>query len=240
MKTIKNYIETSLNESLLDDDDIFYDHENDKKVIEEWIKNNYRFSDKLTISDDFVVDCNGNVGVYVKSRNIESLTNGMFRWGKVEGNFTCSFASITSLEGAPEEVGKNFDCSDCAKLKSLEGTPEKIGGDFNCGNCRNLESLEGAPESVRGSFICSDCVNLESLEGAPKEVGVGFYCSQCNSLTTLKGSPKKVGGYFNCRKCINLKSLEGAPEKIGARLNCRYCDNLKITDSDRKKYKIND
>ena len=216
MRSVKNYIETSLNESLLDDDDIFLDPENDKKVIEEWIKNNYRFSSKLTISDDFVVDCNGNVGVYVKSRNIESLTNGLFRWGNVEGNFTCSFTSITSLEGAPEKVGGNFDCSDCAKLKSLKGGPKSVGS----------------------SFICSDCVNLESLEGAPKEVGVGFYCSQCNSLTSLKGSPKKVGGYFNCRKCINLKSLEGAPEKIGERLNCRYCDNLKITDSDRKKYKL--
>ena len=100
MKSLKLHFE-----SLLDDDDIFLDPENDKNVIEEWIKNNYRFSSKLTISDDFVVDCNGNVGVYVKSRNIESLTNGLFRWGKVEGNFTCSFASITSLEGAPEEIG---------------------------------------------------------------------------------------------------------------------------------------
>ena len=225
-------------ESILDDDDIFLDPENDKKVIEEWIKNNYRFSSKLTISDDFVVDCNGNVGVYVKSRNIESLTNGLFRWGNVEGNFTCSFTSITSLEGAPEKVGGNFDCSDCAKLKSLKGGPKIVWNTFNCGGCRNLMSLEGSPESVGSSFICSDCVNLESLEGAPKEVGVGFYCSQCNSLTSLKGSPKKVGGYFNCRKCINLKSLEGAPEKIGERLNCRYCDNLKITDSDRKKYKL--
>lgn len=223
-------------ESLLDDDDIFLDPENDKNIVKEWIKNNYKITGKLTISDDFVVDCDG--GVYVKNKSITSLTNGLFRWGKVEGNFTCSFTLITSLEGAPEEVGKNFDCSDCVKLKTLEGSPVYVGGNFGCDGCRSLKSLKGAPEEVRSNFNCSDCVNLESLEGAPKEVGAGFYCSQCNSLTSLKGSPKKVGGYFNCRKCINLKTLEGAPEKIGERLNCRYCDNLKITDSDRKKYKL--
>ena len=223
-------------ESLLDDDDIFLDPRNDKRIVKEWIKNNYKITGKLTISDDFVVDCDG--GVYVKNKSITSLTNGIFRWGKVEGNFTCSFTPITSLEGAPEEVGKNFDCSDCVKLKTLEASPEYVGGTFSCDGCRNLISLEGAPESVRCSFICSDCENLESLEGAPIEVGGGFYCCQCNSLTSLEGAPKKVGGYFNCRKCINLTSLKGAPEKIGERLNCRYCDNLKITDSDRKKYKI--
>ena len=203
-------------ESILDDDDIFLDPENDKKVIEEWIKNNYRFSSKLTISDDFVVDCNGNVGVYVKSRNIESLTNGLFRWGNVEGNFTCSFTSITSLEGAPEKVGGNFDCSDCAKLKSLEGAPKKTGKDFCCNYCDSLKTLEGSPERVGRNFVCSDCDKLKSLEGAPKEVGNNFHCQECN----------------------NLKTLKGAPEKVGNKIFCVNSNNIKITDSDRKKYKI--
>ena len=90
MKSLKLHFE-----SLLDDNDVFYDPENDKKVIENWIKDNYRFSGKLTISDDFVVDCTGIVSV--KNKAITSLTNGLFRWGKVDGNFTCSFAQITSL-----------------------------------------------------------------------------------------------------------------------------------------------
>ena len=54
---IKNYIKTILNESLLDSDDSFYDPVNDKKFIEWWINNNYIIHGKLTISDDFVVDC---------------------------------------------------------------------------------------------------------------------------------------------------------------------------------------
>ena len=240
MRSIKNYIETSLNESLLDDDDIFLDPENDKKIIEEWIKNNYRFSSKLTISDDFVVDCNGNVGVYVKSRNIESLTNGLFRWGNVEGNFTCGYTQITSLKGAPKKVGKNFDCSGCNNLKTLEGAPKEVGMHFWCNACDGLETLEGAPEMVGDGFECSGCNNLKTLEGSPKKVGGYFCCSYCKNITTLKGAPKKVGGYFSCSHCDKLETLEGAPEKVGSCLYCKRCKNLKITDSERKKYKIRD
>ena len=101
MKTIKNYLETRLNtydESLLDDDDDFYDSANDKWIVEEWIKDNYIIRGKLTISDDLVVDCSGRV--IVKNENIESLTNGLFRWVTVDGIFVCSNCrNLTSLEG---------------------------------------------------------------------------------------------------------------------------------------------
>ena len=97
-------------ESLLDDEDIYLDPKNDKKVVEEWIKKNYKITGKLTISDDFVVDCTRNVTV--KNKSITSLTNGLFRWGKVDGF---------------------FDCGNCKNLKSLEGTPEEVGEHFYCG-----------------------------------------------------------------------------------------------------------
>ena len=114
-------------ESILDDDDIFYDPENDKKCIEEWIRNNYNIAGKLTISDDFVVSCDRYV--YVENENITALTNGMFKWGKVGGQFWCNHCNnLTSLEGAPKEVGGDFDCSECMNLKSLEGAPKKIDG----------------------------------------------------------------------------------------------------------------
>ena len=123
MRSIKNYIETSLNESLLDDDDIFLDPKTDKNIVKEWIKNNYKITGKLTISDDFVVDCDG--GVYVKNKSITSLTNGIFRWGKVEGNFTCSFTPITSLEGAPEKIGERLNCRYCDNLKITDSDRKK-------------------------------------------------------------------------------------------------------------------
>ena len=212
MKSLKLHFE-----SLLDDDDIFLDPMNDKKQVESWIRDNYRIYGNLTISDDLVVDCSGRVSV--KNRNIESLTNGLFRWGY---------------------VGKMFDCSGCNNLKTLEGAPKEVGMHFWCNACDGLETLEGAPEEVNGNFDCSGCNNLKTLEGSPKKVGGYFSCSYCKNITTLKCSPKKVEGYFSCSHCDKLETLKGAPEYVGGNFECRRCNNLKITDSDRKKYKIRD
>ena len=115
-------------ESLLDDDDAFYDPENDKKAIEDWIKDNYKVTGKLTI-DGLTVNCIGNVLVKTKPAHIP--TNGLFKWGKVSGNFACSYNyQLESLEGVPEEVGGNFVCQYCNNLKTLEGAPKKVGGSF--------------------------------------------------------------------------------------------------------------
>ena len=104
-------------ESILDDDGVFYDPERDRKtVVEEWIKDNYEFAGKLIIPDDFVVDCNSSVAVINKS--IDSLTNGLFSWGDVRGD---------------------FDCTGCNNLKSLKGAPEKLKGKLTCLSCKNLE-----------------------------------------------------------------------------------------------------
>ena len=185
MKSLKFHFE-----SLLDDDDIFLDHENDKKVIEEWILNNYDITGKLTISDDFVVDCDKYV--YVENKNITSLTNGIFRWGKVRGHFYCNHCeNLITLEGSTKEVGGNFDCSDCVKLKTLEGSPEYVDGTFSCDGCRSLKSLEGTPKEVGGYFNCSKCINLKSLEGAPEKIGGCLNCRYCDSLKITNSDRKK-------------------------------------------------
>ena len=143
MKSLKFHFE-----SLLDDDDVFFDPANDKKYIEEWIRNNYNIVGKLTISDDFVV--NSDRYIYVVNKNITSLTNGMFKWGKLDGSFDCSGCTkLKSLEGAPKEVNGNFDCSNCTKLKSLEGAPEKIGGKLNCRYNKNLKITDSDREKYK-------------------------------------------------------------------------------------------
>ena len=153
-------------------------------------------------------------------------------FGKITGNFYCFELGITSLRGAPQEVGEDFNCSD-NYLTSLEGAPKKVGGSFRCFNnqlpslegapqevgedfwcySNQLTSLEGAPQIVGGKFDCSGN-QLPSLEGAPQEVGGDFWCSN-NQLTSLKGAPKIVGGSFDCRSNPNLHSLEGIGEVKG-------------------------
>ncbi len=174
MKSLNMYLGSVIDnddlhfESLLDDDDIFLDPTNDKKIIEDWIRSNYSVAGKLTISDDFVVDCNRSVEV--KNRSIISLTNGLFRWGYVGGSFYCNGCKkLTSLEGAPKEVGVNFSCSDCENLKSLEDAPKEVRGVFWCNFCDNLKSLEGAPEKISKNLYCYFCKNLKITDSDRKK-----------------------------------------------------------------------
>jgi hypothetical protein len=130
------------------------------------------------------------------------------RFGVVTGNFSLTSlkgAQLTSLEGAPQEVGGYFCCYN-NKLTSLEGAPQVVGGYFDC-RYNNLTSLEGAPQEVRGGFSCG-FNNLTSLVGAPQEVGENFDCSS-NKLTSLEGAPQKVGEGFYCdNNPISEETLE--------------------------------
>ena len=131
----------------------------------------------------------------------------------VKGDFFCSYNQLTSLEGAPKEVGVYFSCSN-NQLTSLEGVSKEVGGDFVCSH-NQLTSLKGAPEKVGGSFYCSHN-QLTSLEGAPKELGWNFNCSS-NQLTSLEGAPEKVGGNFDCSDNPKLRLGKKIPTKVGGK-----------------------
>ena len=144
---------------------------------------------------------------------------------EVGGDFRCSFNQLTSLKGAPQEIGGSFYCR-YSELTSLKGAPKKVGGIFNCSG-NNLSSLEGAPTEVGGDFNCS-YNQLTSLEGAPQEVGGWLDCSY-NQLTSLEGAPQEVGRDFDC-SLNKLTSLKGAPKKIGGWFNCSANPNLHSLD----------
>ena len=140
---------------ILNDDDTYFAG-SDKLIIREWIMDNYHINGKLTISDDLIVDCSGDVSV--ENINIDSLTNGLFRWGEVGGDFVCQYCNnLKTLEGAPKIVDESFYCDRCVNLKSLKGAPEKVGSWFSCNKCDKLTSLEGAPKEVSWDFNCYNC-----------------------------------------------------------------------------------
>ncbi len=194
----------SLYESILDvEDNIDNMDESIKDQIKQFLNDNFKNASKCKISDKpnndgrFEVSSTGDVEA--KNKLITSLTNELFIWTNIKGNFYCTNCnSLTSLKGAPKEVGRDFSCSYCLLLTSLEGAPEKVSGDFSCAFCHSLTSLEGAPKEVGECFYCTNCKKLKSLEGAPKEVGGSFDCEHCKSLKSLEGAPKEVGGSFNC------------------------------------------
>jgi hypothetical protein len=157
------------------------------------------------------------------------------RFGRVSGFFNCSSNNLTSLEGAPQEVGGVFYCNgnqltslegapqqvewdfDCSgnQLTSLDGAPQRIGENFNC-SYNSLTSLEGGPLILGGFYNCARN-SLTSLEGAPQRIGENFSCAD-NQLISLEGGPRIVGGFFNCSD-NSLTSLEGAPQSVGGGLH---------------------
>ena len=110
--------------------------------------------------------CNYSIegeGIFPQSE--EKLTNFKgVKFGVVTGNFYCSNNSLTSLDGAPQEVRGAFFC-DHNSLTSLEGAPQWVGEDFYCSN-NSLTSLEGAPPWVGEDGEDFDC-----------SINKYFYCS---------------------------------------------------------------
>ena len=145
-----------------------------KEGIAKWL--DFMEIEDYTINNDLTVDVNGYVELGEKD-----LAKIPIQFGKVNGYFNCYDNNLTSLEGAPKYVGRNFYCGDNNELASLEGAPKYVGGSFWCGDIPKLTSLEGAPERVDGDFTCYN-----------------------NELTSLDGAPEYVGGYFDCRNNPNL------------------------------------
>ena len=113
---------------------------------------------------------------------------------EIEGSFNCFCKNLSDFKGVKfGVVTGDFYCHGNS-LTSLYGAPQEVGGNFYCLN-NSLTSLVGAPQEVR-SFRC-DCNKLTSLVGAPQKVGGSFDCSY-NKLTSLEGAPQEVGGYFDC------------------------------------------
>lgn len=126
--------------------------------------------------------------------------------GKVyDGDIDCSGQELTSLEGCPRKVLREFNCSS-NKLETLEGGPQETGRNYTC-HLNGLKSLKGGPKIVKGYFGCTDN-QLETLEGGPEIIEGSYDCSD-NILTTLKGAPKKTV-IFWCQN-NHLKNLIGAP-----------------------------
>ena len=135
-----------------------------------FIKENYKGSIEDCIIRDtpdsdgkYIVDNEGSIGA---KRQLNTLENDLFKWGKVNEFYCYSNNNVKDLKGAPEECNL-FDCTGCRSLKSLEGAPKKC-GEFVCAECVNLKSLKGAPEECE-AFDCVDCDSLESLEYSPKK-----------------------------------------------------------------------
>lgn len=178
------------------------------KEQKEWLNKSIKIFSKWNLnSETGLVDVEGSFDC--SEQDISDFKG--IKFGRVTGDFDCSFNKLTTLEGAPLSVGSSFSCSG-NNLSSLGGCPQEVGENFRC-SYNNLSSLSGCPKEIGSSFYCSNN-KLTSLEGAPVLIGESFDCSK-NELTSLIGSPEikkssRPKSFFNCSD-NKITSLEGVP-----------------------------
>lgn len=177
-------------------------------AIEQWLEkysiNNYTISNDLKVSVHGSVNLNGNL----------ELKRLPVTFEFVDGYFDISNNDLTSLEGSPKIVTRDFNCSN-NKLESLANSPVKV-GDFNCANNR-LKNLLHSPKEILGFLNCSNN-DLVGINGSPRSIKGYFNCAE-NKITSLKGGPKYIDSYFDCSD-NSLHDLIGGPITVGQDYIC--------------------
>ncbi len=176
--------------------------------IEDWLErygiNNFLIDEKLQVTVHGNVNLNGRL-------NEKKLP---IKFKLVDGYFDISDNTLISLEGSPEIVTRDFNCSK-NKLDSLFDGPKEV-GDFDCSH-NNLKNLSYAPKDVKGYFSCANN-EITSLKGSPRTIRGYFNCSN-NKITTLKSGPKYIDLYFDCSFNL-LDKLAGGPHSVGKDYIC--------------------
>lgn len=161
------------------------------------------------------------------------LENISIKFGKVEGNFYCSYNELKTFQGFPDEisgslhvdhnkiaqidylprVGESINLS-FNRIKKLNNIPCIVNGNFYINN-NKISNLSGCPKTVKGSFSCTNN-KLKSLIDGPDNVGKDFIISH-NNLYSLEYMPT-VGENIVCEN-NQLISVLGAPQVVNGDFN---------------------
>lgn len=169
--------------SILKMDIVAFDDSIIKQNALNWIEE-HTFSEGIQISKNpnkdgkYVVDA---IMVSIK-HDVDILANEWFVWGTIENDFICYNTQITSLEGAPQSVTRDFLCNYCQKLISLKGSPEFVGGNFFC-NGTSIRSFDGISKTIKGILNYSDTL-IKYNQNTKKELE-----KICNIKIIGQGTP---------------------------------------------------
>ena len=142
--------------------EVFKPDPNKKNEMFEKLKELDMSIDKLKQNSDGTYDYNGDIDIPYTFMG-DSLGALPIKLRRVDGDFICSYTTITTLKGGPKEVTGNFYCTN-TDITSLEGSPEVVGGDFICNKNSKLSSLKGAPKTIGGSFTCEHTPKVSESE----------------------------------------------------------------------------
>ena len=96
----------------------------DKKEILWLLNQHFETTGEVTISDEGLVSCTGNVEL----KNMQNFQRFPVSFERVDGSFLCVGGRLTTLEGAPQRVGGDFDCTLNNLTLSLDGLSSHIEG----------------------------------------------------------------------------------------------------------------
>lgn len=145
--------------------------------------------ENYTINEDGTIDVDGDVDLsnnFLKQKQV--LFKIPFKFGKVSGDFNCSYNNLESLEGSPYYVGGNFVCIK-NKLTSLNGSPSEVGGYFSC-SYNKLKSLEGMTLEIGDDFYCKRNPDLKELDSVSNIEGI-LFCDKEVDISKFKGYCKE-------------------------------------------------
>lgn len=119
-----------------------------------------------------VIDVDGDVEF-----DVEDITQLPYQFGTVTGDFSVGGMPLTTLKGCPHTVGESFDCSH-TDITSFEGGPRQVGRNYIAASCSMLTSLQGLPEVVPGILALAHNTRkaaakskVTSLDGISKRIG---------------------------------------------------------------------
>lgn len=154
------HISDKLSGSLLGDIDNLVNDNN--IIIQQFLKSTYNIYGSYNIylkDGKNIVDIDGSIYVRPSRKfNINHLTDRLFKFGKVSVNFVCAGCpNLESLDGAPIEVGEDFNCDNDIKLTSLNGAPKKV-KNFHCSDNISLLSIDDLPDNI-DLLVFKRCIN---------------------------------------------------------------------------------
>ncbi len=167
------------------------------------LKRNFRTTGEITIDDEGLVSCKGNVELKQELKH-ERLP---VSFDRIYGYFWCSHNQLETLAGTPRWVRGNFTCTS-NQLTTLEGSLNSVGGDFWCFNNSSLRSLEGLPD-ISGTLFLSysptlpllRCLLAKKVQFIPKlenkhiETILNHYAGQGEAGAFLCGAELATAGF---------------------------------------------
>ena len=240
MKTLYEFI----SEGILDNVEDSLVNGSTYAAVEEWLNNTYNIAkgagsdgtyEIIVSKNDCVVNVNGDIRMRQTRGGYDSLTNGMFRFGIINGSFYANYQNLKNLEDSPREVRSEFSVEHNMCEFTCEGGPDKVGG-IKLGN--NCISLEGMPYDAGSYLYCKESKlkslkgcgksreyhfenneHLETTDGIPAGECTRICLNGCKKLKSLKDLENVIPGELILTSCKALKSLEGLPIKFASRYN---------------------